>query len=203
MAYQPVADVAHVQLMGRMDGQVCINDWYFEISGGGITAIGLAALAVAVQEKWNGIVAQLSEDFAQTRVVCTDLTTATGPRVERNATDIGGVASESAPNKVAACGSVRTDQRGRSARGRNYLAGVPNANIDLNTLDAAWMDNILLLFEDMIGPGALLAGWQWVIVSRQTAGALRPAGLAIPVTGVVFTTNTVRSMRSREVGHGA
>jgi len=189
--------------MGRMDAQLTINDWYFEVSGGGITPINLATLGVAVATKWIAITAQLSRDFQQQRVVLTDLTTATGPRVERAASDVGGVDSESAPNNVAACISFRTDQRGRSARGRNYIPGVPNANITLNTLDAAWMDNIQLLFADMIGPGALAAGWEWVVVSRQTAGVLRPSGLAIPVTGAVFTTNTVRSMRSREVGHGA
>jgi hypothetical protein len=42
-----------------------------------------------------------------------------------------------------------------------------------------------------------------VVVSRRTLGELRPVGVAIPVVSVAFTSPYVRSMRSREVGHGA
>jgi hypothetical protein len=53
------------------------------------------------------------------------------------------------------------------------------------------------------GAGGFTPGWQLVVLSRFTAGAARPAGIGIPVTEAVMVGNSVRSMRSREVGHGA
>jgi hypothetical protein len=55
----------------------------------------------------------------------------------------------------------------------------------------------------LVGPGSFEPGWQLVVVSRRTLGELRPVGVAIPVVSVAFTSPYVRSMRSREVGHGA
>jgi hypothetical protein len=70
-------------------------------------------------------------------------------------------------------------------------------------MDAGWMSDIVTVYQMLVGPGTFLAGWEFVIVSRVTAGAPRTAGLAIPVTDVFFTKDTVASMRSRSVGHGS
>lgn len=204
MPYQPVLNVAHVRIEGRLDNQLTLNDLYFEISGGGITPTNLSALVEAADNWAAGSLAlQLSEDWTYVRSTAIDLTTATGPVVSAGSTTPGAVASESAPNNVAACISLRTAQRGRSGRGRNYIPGIPGSVITLNTLSPTFLSNMTTVYGALWGPGALEAGWQQVIVSRKTLGEFRPAGLAIPVIEAAFVTNTVRSMRSREVGHGA
>lgn len=204
MAYQPVPDVAHITLEGTVDGQVTINDLYFEVSGGGITPINLGALLLAVSVYWTtNVVPLLSEDWTAVAVSATDLTTATGPSLETAVGVDGGVAGEAAPNNVAACVSFATAQRGRSSRGRNYVPAVPNSVITLNTMSTTFISNLSDAYNGMAGPGALAAGWQWVVVSRQTAGALRPTGLAIPVVAATMKSVYVKSMRSRLVGHGA
>lgn len=204
MPFQPAVDVAQVQLEGKVDGCMTLNNLYFQISGGGITPVNLASLVANVQSWWlSTLVGQLSDDWAAVRVIGVDLTTQTGARAELATVGTGGEVGEANPNNVAACVSFRTAQRGRSARGRNYVPGVPGSMVTLNTMDPDWMANVLNAYDQLVGPGTFLAGWEFVVLSRFTAGAPRTSALAIPVTSVTFTTNTVRSMRSREVGHGA
>jgi len=199
-----VPDVAQVRLEGRIDGQLTLNNLYFEVSGGGITPVNIATLANAVAAWFlDELTPELSQDWSAVRVQAFDLGDPAGAAATATSAGPGGVAGESAPNNVAACISIRTASRGRSGRGRNFLPGVPNSLITLNTLDNTFMATLVSVYEQLIGPGTFLAGWQQVIVSYYTAGALRVAPLVQPVVGVEFTTPYVRSMRSREIGHGA
>jgi hypothetical protein len=204
MPFQAVPNVAQCRIIGNMDAQLTINDLFFEISGGGITPTNLQQLANGVNGwAFGNLAPQLSDDWAYVRTDAIDLTSATGPVATSSDPATGGVSGESAPNNVAACVSLRTAQRGRSGRGRNYVPGIPNTVITLNLMDDAFVNNLLLEYNGLVGPGTLVAGWQLVVVSRVTGGVVRAVGLAIPVTQVIMTTKYVRSMRSREVGHGA
>lgn len=201
--YQPVTAVVQCQLFGRVDGQVTINDLYFQAAGA-ITPLGVTTLVDAVAGWFGGSLAPLlSDDWATERVIGTDLTTATGFRIDEAAVTIGGVTGEANPNNVAAVVSLRTAQRGRSARGRNFVPAIPGAAVTLNTIDPAFIADLLTAYTELVGAGTFVAGWELVVVSRVTGGLARATGLAIPVTNVVMVTNTVRSMRSREVGHGS
>src|ERR1044072_9783994 len=109
MAYQPAVDVAQVLLRGRVDGQMTINNLYFQISGGGITPVNLNALLTTVRTWWTtGVVSLLSDDFSAERVIGIDLTTQTGPRVELSASAPGGVSGEANPSHAAAGLRMRT-----------------------------------------------------------------------------------------------
>jgi hypothetical protein len=204
MPFQPAPDIAQFSLYGRVDGQTTINDLYFAISGGTITPAGLAEMTDAVAAWWGDhVIPLLSEDWAGQRVVGVDLTTANGARAETARAAFGGESGEAAPNNVAMCVKFLTAFRGRSFRGRNFVPGVPNSQLTLNTLAGGLIDNLLSAYGMLIGPGTLLAGWEWVVLSRITAGDKRPNGVGSPVVAVAMTTNTVRSMRTREVGVGA
>jgi hypothetical protein len=189
--------------MGEVDGQLTINDLSF-VNSAGVTELNLFNLVSDMLTWFTGTLApQLSHDWSTTRVVGTDLSNPVGPRIEASSNTPGGVSAEAAPNNVAACVSLRTAQRGRSGHGRNYIPALPNTLVDLNTLDSAFATNLLIAYSALIGAGSFSAGWQLCIVSRETGGAARPVPITIPVTGVTFVTNKVKSMRSREVGHGA
>lgn len=203
MAFQPVPNVALVRCEGLVDSQQTINDLYFEVSGGGITPVNIASLASAVDSWFNGTLATiLSDDWTTIRTTATDLTTATGPTSESSTPTAGAVSGEAEPNNVAACVSFRTASRGRSFRGRNFVPGIPGSAVTLNTMDAGFITSLLAAYGALVGAGTFLAGWQWGVVSRVTAGALRVSGIFTPITSVSMVTNKVRSMRSREVGHG-
>lgn len=203
MAFQAVPNVALTRCEGLVDSQITINDLYWEISGGGINITNLTTLTVAVSDWFKNTLAPLlSQDWAAVRTVGVDLTTQTGPEIVVSSAQTGGVAVEAAPNNVAACVSIRTAQRGRSFRGRNFVPGIPNSLITLNTLDSAFISDLLAAYGGLLGAGIFVAGWQLGVVSRFTGGSPRPSGIISPATGMIMTSNKVRSMRSREIGHG-
>lgn len=199
----PVPQAALVQCMGSVDQQLTIIDLSF-VNSAAVTEVNLSSLVTAVATWFTDSLAlQLSDDWSATRVVGTDLSDPVGARVEAPAVAVGGVSGEANPNNVAACVSFRTAQRGRSGHGRNFVPGIPGSVVTLNTIDDAWISNILLVYQQLVGPGTFAAGWQFCVVSRQTGGLARPTPLTIPITSVTMVTNKVKSMRSREVGHGA
>lgn len=204
MAFQPVPDVALVRVNGRIDGQKTINTLYWQVSGSGIDQVNLTALADAV-DGWasSALVSPLSDDWSYESVDAIDLSVPNSFQVTRSSAAPGESSSEAAPNNVAACISFQTVFSGRSFRGRNYIPGIPNDQINLNTMENAFMASLITIYDDLIGAGTFLAGWQWGVVSRQTGGVARAEGLFSPITSVVFRTPYVRSMRSREIGHGA
>jgi len=203
MAFQPCPSIATSVIFGTMDSQLVelTGAWF---ASGAITSSSLLALAGDLAN-WVevSLAPELSRDVTFNGVRVADQTTSTGPVAEASLTAVGGVDQESAPNNVAACISLRTDQRGRSGHGRNYIPGVPNTLVTLNTMDAGFLDALVTAYSLLIGAGSFSAGWQYVVLSRRTGGLPRANGIGIAITSCRFTTNKVRSMRSREVGHGA
>jgi hypothetical protein len=204
MPFQPVPDVALVRVRGVIDGQLTINTTYWEISGSGISLPALDGLANAVGTWAQGTLAPLlSDDWSLTGVEAIDLSTQNGPAVTYSYNQAGGVSGESNPNNVAMCVSFRTSLRGRSYRGRNYVPGIPGSVVTLNTLDNTFITNVLAAYNALPGAGTFLAGWQLGVVSRVQGGSPLSNGIITPVIFVISTSPYVRSMRSREVGHGA
>lgn len=204
MPFQPVPNVAQITVQGRIDGQLTINDLYWEIAGGGITPTNLFAITNQVKS-WVGLnlATELADEWTCETVQGRDLTVEAGAVVAVASGVTGGSASEPAPNNVAACISFRTGFAGRSGRGRNYIPAIPNDQVTINTMQPTFMDNLLIVYSGLVGPGTFLPGWQWCVVSRQAAGVLRPAGVPFPITSAIFTRPYVASMRSRSVGHGS
>lgn len=209
MAFIPVPNVAQLMCEGSVDRQMTINDLYFEVSGGGITVVNLSTIVSAVHFWFTTLVAPLlSRDWTTIRTRARDLTTQNSFVAEAAGAVVGGVDEEAAPNNVAACIKLGTAVSGRSFRGRNYIPALPNSLVNLNTLDATFAANLIGVYAGLVGPGTFEPGWQLVVVSRFTGGgpgvpsAPRVTGIATPVQQVSFPTPFVKSMRSREVGHG-
>jgi hypothetical protein len=90
------------------------------------------------------------------------------------------------------------------------VPGLPSSLVTLNTLDSTFLANLVTTYNQLKGAGTFSPGWQMVVVSRfsgvnPTTGKPIPrtTGIATPVTSIISVTNKVRSMRSREIGHGA
>lgn len=203
MPFQPAPSIAGLQLRGVVDSQLTINDLYF-FSSGAITPLSLQTLVDGVQDWFATVLTPLlSDDWSSTGVHGVDLGSATGAAADASAINPGGVSGEANPNNVAMVVSFRTAQRGRSGHGRNFVPGIPGSAVTLNTLDPAFISDVLAAYAQLIGAGTFVTGWQWVVLSRQTEGELRANGVGIPITSVRSVTQNVKSMRSREVGHGA
>jgi hypothetical protein len=204
MPFQPCPGIAQVRLIGSVDRQETVNDLYFAITGGSIDSSNLAVLTAAVAFWWQDtLIPVLSDDWTGVLVEAVDLTSQFGASASAATPAPGGASGEANPNNVAMCVSFRTGLRGRSFRGRNYVPGIPGAVVTLNTLDAGFILSVLGAYNALVGPGLFLAGWQWVVLSRRIAGSLRAEGVGTPVTAAISVTDSVRSMRTREVGKGA
>jgi len=168
----------------------------------------LAAAAVFIDTAWRAnIIPMQSESLTYSEIFCTDLTSATGPTHAFNTgLPISGESGdEGEASNVAACISLRTESRGRSFRGRNYICGLPSGFISGKIMDGVLMDAYTAGYEAIIA--ALTGGGlALVVVSRFSGFTIvdgvkvptpRTTGLATEVTSVSFTDNIVTSQRGR------
>lgn len=202
MAFIPVANTCQVELIGQLDSQVVENVIYVE-DAAGWTVGKLATLGGVIVSWWDtDLQPWLSDSFQLDRLKLTDLTTVSSPSIEyvSGLPLVGGTAQEAMSNNVAVVVTFLTDLRGRSYRGRNYIAGLPTGNVDGNTVSTVWVDGVndayYALNTTLDG-----AGQAHVVVSRYTEGSARPSGVTTPITGY-RTNNIVDSQRRRLPGRG-
>lgn len=205
MAFIPVPNVAQAQVFGRIDGQTTINDLYFATEAPPVTLGQLDALALALNDWFSAsILTLLSASYSYEHVRVRDLTSQAGFVVERSdSAGPGGAGGAFVPNNVAPCISFRTAIAGRSGRGRNYIPGVPQSVISGNTISPGFIADTTIAYQGLLATGSFKpSGWTWVVVSRFTLNAPRPAGVANAVLSVLYTDTTVDSQRRRLPGRG-
>jgi len=204
MAFVPVADTVLAELRFDYFGQKIENTLYFRKIGGSSVAQAIG-LMNDLEVWWTSLLSvYLSGDISLRELNVTDLSSASGYSVSQAAptpNPTGGIAAAGLPGNVALCVSFRTPNRGRSFRGRNYVAGLAETSVTGNTLDATRVAGILGSYQGI--PSSIVSSaWDWVVVSRFTGGAPRVAGLATDVTSVVVVDDFVDSQRRRLTGRG-
>lgn len=211
MPFVPVENTVMAELRYTWDNEPVENTLYFR-SADAPSAASMLALGNAIITWWGVSLQSSIADVVEFReVYLTDLTTATGPAVTANTglPLLGSANNEPVPSNVAPCISFRTDMRGRSFRGRNYLIGLPGDSVDSNTINATYLSDMVAAYQDLM---ALVASvdFVWVVVSRYSGSTIvdgkkvptpRTAGIATEVTTVVFTDNIVDSQRGRLPNH--
>lgn len=205
MPFVPVPNSALVEIRMTAEGQQIENTLWFELDTvpSGAT---LTDLADAVGAWWREFIAPLTSSRVVVReYVATSMDTATGPQVAI-AGDFGDSGSNT-PN-IMPLGSTfvvsfRTALRGRSFRGRNYVVGLTEDQVDGNTLVDGVSELWRNAYEQLIGAAAD-AGWAWIIASRfsgvnPTTGKPIPraAGITTPVTTVTVVDDFIDSQRRR------
>lgn len=203
MPFIEVVNCAQVNLVYSLFGQEVENTLYFQYPSLP-TDSDLAALANDINT-WaaDNLLPQLSNDIALVRVVATDLTSESGgQQTFTNTTPVaGGKSNQSLPGNCAFCVSFRSGFRGRSFRGRNYVAGLAEQDIVDNDVSSALAGVIVAAYEELLG---LFEGGvpDWVIASRFHDGAPRDTGLTTPVSAVVATDFHIDSQRRRLTSRG-
>jgi len=203
MAFIPVPDVAQFNIRGTLDNQRIENPLYFRnVNTWDVEGLEAAAGLVA---DWfeDNILPIVTTDYVLREVYAIDLTTEnSGSATHTVAASTQGLdASPALPNNVAICVSFRTAQRGRSFRGRNYIAGLTEGDVTGNTIAAAQSSALVTAYGQLFSlfpPG----GAFWVVVSRFTANLPRTVGISTPVTSVLIVDSTVDSQRRRLPGRG-
>lgn len=109
-----------------------------------------------------------------------------------------GQAGAGMPNNVSWAIKFRTGATGRSARGRMYVIGLTDQTVDSAKAGvtaahgAAWLAAL-----EATRVAAATAGWQHVVLSRRTNGALRPTATHRAITEYAFTNLLLDSQRGR------
>lgn len=213
MPFVPVPNTIQVNIVFEMDSQEVENTIYYEKS----TGVDLTDISAFTEELNAYIVAELLPFLGNTikliRLVSI-LLDAADSLLYISTTGLpatGGAAGAAAPNNVALCMSLRTANRGRSFRGRNFIAGIPKDLITENTVGSGSVAAYTDYYEGLIGLGGD-DGWAQVVVSRFSGYTIvdgkkkptpRVTGITTPVTAAYVVDPTVDSQRRRLPGRGS
>src|SRR4030095_11714876 len=210
MPFVPAANTAGVVLRQTLDSQLVINTLYFEL-GGGWSAAELTTLAGDVADWWlTNMKPLLSFNLNLNEVSAVDLSSATGPGVTFVVPppNTGDINVDTPPTQVALCVSFRTEGRGRSSRGRNYVSGIPALLISRNFIQPDFVEDVVTAYTAIEFGGSFTSGGVWSIVSRfsgtDSAGDPIPRATAVvqPVTAVLAIDTVVDSQRRRAPKRG-
>jgi len=204
MAFIPVPDTVLAELRFDYFGQKIENTLYFRKLGGSSVAQAVGLMNDLLLWWTTLLSTYLSEDISLRELNVTDLSSASGYSVSQAAptpNPKGQLLASGLPGNVAICVSFRTPNRGRSFRGRNYVAGLAETDVTGNTLTPLKVAGILGSYQGI--PSSIVSSaWDWVVVSRFAGGVPRTTGIATDVTSVVIVDDFVDSQRRRLTGRG-
>ena len=202
MEFVPASNVMQTAIVGTLAGQPVVNTLYVQAPASW-TSASWAVHRDNVLILLNGLRAAQSQDFAWTRIEGTDLSSQVAPTYSHVIAGglAGQVASPALPNNVAFCISFRTAGRGRSSRGRNYIAGLAESQVTANTLATNFITALIDSYLTF-STACEADGFTWVVLSRFHEGQPRAAGLVQPVAAVVATDSNTDSQRRRLPGRG-
>lgn len=210
MPFVPVPNTVLAEVRMQQDGQRVENTLYFE-KGAAWAAGDAALLAEALIDWWQTYIAPLTHISVLLReVVVTDLSSATGFQVTSVPDTLStGVASDEAmPNAITLAISFRTQQRGRSFRGRNFIVGLHDTQVAANTVLEPTLVSYVAAYQNLYIPAGVVSA-SHVVVSRYSgvdpatkAPIPRAAGVTTPVTAISFADNVVDTQRRRGPSRG-
>ncbi len=203
MAFQQVPDTAEAQVIGSLGGEPVMNTYHMEVVGG-YTQTDLDNFAAAVDAQMGtGMLLDLSVRYTYERTDVVgldqlhDLTASSAlfPGV-------GSINDAPLPGNVAFVVRKNSGLTGRNARGRVFLAGVPQSYRDTgggtgNTLQVAfanayagYVDAIRIAIDALGTPDP-------VIVSRWLNKTKRSVGVTFPWVSSDYSTRLLGSQRER------
>jgi len=200
MVFVPASNTLQVEIRGTYFGQDYENVLYFK-NGSTIDLAEVEALFDYLETDFlPDWLIGLSDSLLIDELYATDLTTSTSPTYSRSFVPaLEGTESGAAgmPGSVACCISFRTANRGRGARGRNYVGGITENNVTGNGIDVGQINLLVAAYELLLGGGGIPASWVWSIVSRYLLSSPRVSAFVQEVVDVLSTDLTADSQRGR------
>jgi hypothetical protein len=204
MPFVPFERTAQVNVRYTYQGQQVENTLYFDRLEGWDTA-ALEALADSLTSSLNTLVMPFMPTSLTLReLYLIDLSAddAEGVTYTAGLPQAGLIAGDAMPSNVTITASFRTNGRGRSARGRNFLLGIMEDQVSNNLVSLTFTDIWSEFFDVLLGLGAS-EGFVWVVASRIADGEPRALGQTRPITAYTFVDQTVDSQRRRLPGRGS
>lgn len=203
MPFVPFSNTLQVEFIQGLDEQVIENVVYAQYATTP-SAEDADTLGNALISWWDTLFsAQLSNTLVLTAIQLTDLSDeeSFSITVLPTAPVAGKISDEAVPNNCALCVSFRSAGRGRSARGRNYVAGIPGDFVSANRVVSTVTDSLVIAYNSL-KTEIDAAGATWVIASRQHDKVIRTTGVTFPVVTALIVDNTIDSQRRRLPGRG-
>ena len=198
MAFIPVPDTAQINIVYSLDGQTVENVVYYKHDGTP-TLADLTNITDAVAAYIRtSLMPALSSAIQLIRVVGVLLDVADG-LIVTNTVSLplaGGDSDAVLPNNVAFCISLRTGNRGRSFRGRNFIPGIAESHVVKSELNSTAAGGLVSAWGGLLAVGTS-SGWTMVVVSRFHNHLPRTTGVATPVQSIFAIDNVVDSQRRR------
>lgn len=204
MPFVPAANTLQAELRYNYGSSLAENVLYFQGSAG-VTVALATTLGNNLIGWWNtNFKARMPTQVVLREVYVTDLTTQTSftVSVTTGLPSAGTALQDPLPFNCALCVSLRTANRGRSGRGRNYVLGLLETEVSANTVASTTVSPTLTAYNLLVGAGTFTPGLQLVIVSRFTNKLPRANALVQPVTNAVILDSVVDSQRRRLPGRG-
>lgn len=182
-------------------GQVAENTLYFE-STVGTSIAQMDDLATVLETWWLAEVRPLVSTGVQLDFIrITDLTNSTAPSKEYLVGEFGTAEGNTLPGNVTAAISFKTALRGRSYRGRNYIIGMTEPQVENDSVQPTVVGG----YEDAYEALALAIDGidlVHVVASRTIDGVAMNPGVTTPIS-TYRMDDTTDSQRRRLRGRGA
>ena len=195
-----VPNTVKAELFFTLHGQRVENVLHFQSLGEWSTA-EMLELGQFLEAWWPTAVGpNVSTELQYRYVHLTDLRSPIGPAIDvvPTTTITGGVSNQSLPANNALCISHRSAFRGRSSRGRTYVAGITEDSTANSTMDATRGEALRAAFDTLRNDAAVVGpGWGFVVVSYRTGNVERAEGFPFLVQSSILVDLVIDSQRRR------
>lgn len=203
MPFQPVPNTAEVIVRGTLGGQNIVNTYYAQFSGG-YDQTDLDNLSEQVDD-WVGTewLPIISNKYAYVSTDVRGLDNEFDLTSSNNdSAGVGAISGDAVPNNVALSVKRRSNFTGRGARGRIFVAGLPEDSVDTpNHISDAFVTAVEAALNAMQSY-LTTAGAQGVIVHRISAGVPLTTAVVFTIIEWVVMDQVIDSMRRRLPGRG-
>jgi len=205
--FVPLSAGAQVELVHQLDTQIISNRLWFTFDNPPYLLADLQGLADGVADWWEEeILPSLSDQLITAATIAKDWTT-DPPLFDavHVINTAGGVASESLSANCAVVVPFRWPLGIRLKQNKHYVAGIPEAEVTLNTPSATIRDVLFEGYTSLIDRTRLFTpvfNWRWVATSQWLNGSTRFVQLAYDVQGTRLDRAFVLGQRRRRLPLG-
>lgn len=202
-AFVPFVDTMQANVLMTLNGQQIENTLYFSFPD--LTFVAAAAIVgpILKTQLVTPMATHQSNRLTYRGIHMVDLT-ADDAGVADYTTGfpiVGGNDAQPIPNGTALVLTARTANRGRSARGRNYIAGLLDSQMTDSVYQSGIVTACLVIYNDVVDSAAS-SGTPNVVASRFHNGVAREVGQSLLVTLWDNVQRGSRSQRRRNPGVG-
>lgn len=198
MAFIPYPDGVQAVIQVGGTGYGWTNTLWFELLDG--QSHDLQELADYLHDWYgSGVMPELADDHQLQQVKVYDMASSYGQIAYDTKSPVtGGQTGDPSPLSVALVVTLYTNVRGRTGRGRNYVAGFIDTDVGQGSVgDALRVTNITTAYTNLMTAIQTNTNYYWVVASRQLDGVPRSQIIGNQITSVVVRNAILGHQRRR------